>query len=217
MNENEINEILYQVSNVQTEISNELIGLQSQSANMPERGRARDFLPSVQQAVERVQITAQKCDELGANLAAAREACFSSVELNHLVSSVDQYAYLLQESQHTILVVRDSYFMLDATFQLGGAVDDVHDRANITFANNSRPDHVGNIDAMRQQLTDLAMVQEYAAGLFPQVETLLATPYDESIMPQLPVYLGAMRGNLEEHYEIVCAYVSALQEEIPAP
>ncbi|MEV7254247.1 hypothetical protein [Streptomyces cyaneofuscatus] len=213
MNENEVNAILRQADEVAQVISTEWSGLQG--VYMPGMGQALDFQNAVLQACERIAGIEGYAQEVVASLAATREVCFVAGQQNW-IHQIDQYMQSMEESRSTLSSVIHGYHMLNSAFELGANLDALHDLTNSTFAHNSSPQHVGNHEAMRRQLTELLPLQEHAAGLLQRVQELIAIPYSEAIPPQVHGYLETVKSNLDEKYAVIDAYVTALTEQLTA-
>ncbi|WP_411120245.1 hypothetical protein [Streptomyces sp. 058-1L] len=211
MNENDLAEIFRQADQIfHAEF---LEREQLQRSLMPARGQEENFLEDIRQAIVRVSELVGSVEKATADIASARGACEAARQYDW-IAGIDGYASAAEDRQQEVSTILGAYQLLEASYELGMAADALHAEANSTFEYNSRPEHVGNVDAMERQREALVVVRERAVGLIEHAWKLVEIPRNELLPYWFADYLNGKKSDLDDQFGIIEAYVEALNEEL---
>ncbi|NEE40149.1 hypothetical protein G3M53_84000 [Streptomyces sp. SID7982] len=214
MNENDLTDVCRQADQVFHTASLEREELHR--AAMPGRGQSGYFLDGVRQSLGRILELVRSVEQVNADIASARRACESD-QRHDWIAGIDGYASAAKGHRQEVSDILGAYHLLEASYELGAAVEALHADANSTFEHNSRPEHVGNVDAMRRQREALMVVRERAVGLIEHAYKLFEIPRNELLPYWFADYLNGTKSDLDGQFEIIEAYVNALDEELAHP
>ncbi|MFZ4276674.1 hypothetical protein ACOZFM_28690 [Streptomyces arboris] len=211
MNENDLAEVFRQADQVFHAVSLEREELHR--AVMPARQQSEYSLGGVRQTLGQISELARSVEQVNADIASARSAC-ESAQRHDWIAGIDGYVSAAEGRRQEVSNILDAYHLLEASYELGTAVDALHAEANSTFEHNSRPEHVGNVDAMGRQREALMVVRERAVGLIEHAYRLFEIPRNELLPYWFADYLNGTKSDLDSQFEIIDAYVKALDEEL---
>ncbi|MEV7253582.1 hypothetical protein [Streptomyces cyaneofuscatus] len=96
-----------------------------------------------------------------------------------------------------------AYYLLGAEYGLGAAVGALHIEANSTFKHNSRPEHVGNVDAIGRRKEVLMVVRERAVGLIEHAWKLISIHVTSCCRIWFDDYLKDTKSDLGGQFDLL--------------